>query len=128
MNFYGVGIDVVNILRFKSIINKNNTFKQRIFSNVEINYCQKKKNNISCFAMRYAAKEAFSKALGTGISKGILFKDIEIKNDKLGKPDISIKGKSKIIVNKILKKKKYKSFISLSDDKPCAVAVVIILT
>ena len=43
MNFYGVGIDVVNILRFKSIINKNNTFKQRIFSNVEINYCQKKK-------------------------------------------------------------------------------------
>ena len=78
--------------------------------------------------MRYAAKEAFSKAIGTGISKGILFKDIEIKNDKLGKPDISIKGKSKIIVNKILKKKKYKSFISLSDDKPCAVAVVIILT
>ena len=44
MNFYGVGIDVVNILRFKSIINKNNTFKQRIFSNVEINYCQKRKN------------------------------------------------------------------------------------
>ena len=56
MNIYGVGIDVVNILRFESILNKNNTFKQRIFSKGEINYCQKKKIKTACFAMRFAAK------------------------------------------------------------------------
>lgn len=126
MSIYGVGIDIVNIIRFKSILNKNNIFKQRIFSKSEINYCQKKKNKISCLAMRYAAKEAFSKALGTGISNGISFKEIEVKNNKIGKPNINIKGKSKLIVKKILKKNSFKSFVSLSDDKPCAIAIVVI--
>ena len=126
MSIYGVGIDIVNIIRFKSILNKNNIFKQRIFSKGEINYCQKKKNKISCLAMRYAAKEAFSKALGTGITNGISFKEIEVKNNKIGKPNINIKGKSKLIVKKILKKNSFKSFVSLSDDKPCAIAIVVI--
>ena len=76
--------------------------------------------------MRYAAKEAFSKALGTGISNGISFKEIEVKNNKIGKPNINIKGKSKLIVKKILKKNSFKSFVSLSDDKPCAIAIVVI--
>ena len=68
------------------------TFKSRIFSKDEILYCDKKKNPTPFYAKRYAAKEALSKALGTGIRKGINFNDIEILNDHFGKPSIKLKG------------------------------------
>ena len=83
MKLYGVGIDTVNILRFKNILNKNKNFKKRIFNQKELKYCKKKrKTQIDCLAKRFAAKEAFSKSLGTGFSKGLTFNEVLIENDK----------------------------------------------
>ena len=87
---------------------------------------KKKKDKINCYGKRFAAKEAFSKALGTGISKGLNFKEIEIFNNKLGKPYIKVKGKSLLVVYKIIKKKKFNTLVSLSDQKPFSMASVII--
>ena len=123
---FGIGTDVVNHTRFKNIFKKKNLFKKRIFSKNEIIYCTKKKDSIASFAKRFAAKEAFSKALGTGIAKGLNFNEIEVKNNHQGKPEIIVKGKSLEIVKKILKKKKFKVFLSLSDDIPFIVATALI--
>ncbi|NCU50680.1 MAG: holo-[acyl-carrier-protein] synthase, partial [Candidatus Fonsibacter lacus] len=88
---------------------------------------EKKKSrlkNIETIAKRFAAKEAISKAIGHGFSKGIHFKNIEIYNDKNGRPYANVNGKAKIILNKI--SKKHNIFLSLSDDKPWAVATALI--
>ena len=79
----------------------SNPKKNSIFSKREITYCEKKKNSSAFYAKRFAAKEALSKALGTGIRKNIKFKNIEISNDSYGKPFILLKG----AVNDYLKKK-----------------------
>jgi holo-[acyl-carrier protein] synthase len=127
MKIFGIGTDIVNIQRMKKILNnKSNNFKKRIFSKNEINYCEKKKNSFSYFAKRFAAKEAFSKALGTGIRKGINFKDIEIFNDDFGKPSIKLKGFTAIFLKKKIKKKKYTIYLSLSDEQTFAQATVIV--
>ena len=79
-----------------------------------------------CYAKRYAAKEAFVKALGTGFRYGINFKNIEIKNDKLGKPFVNL---NKVLINRIKKKykvKKFNIFLSISDENKYAIANVII--
>ena len=127
MNIFGIGTDIVNIKRMKKSLSRNgNYFKKRIFSKNEITYCERKKNPSTFYAKRFAAKEAFSKSLGTGIAKGLNFKEIIIKNDNLGKPNLNITGKSLITVKKILKRDKFKVFLSVSDDKPFAIATVII--
>ena len=125
MKIFGIGADIVNINRIKkSLINK--VFIKRIFNSVEINKCKNHINRANCFAKRFAAKEAFSKALGTGISNGINFNEIIVSNIKSGKPDIKLLGKTKKIVNKVIKKNKFNIFLSLSDDKPFALATVVI--
>lgn len=86
----------------------------------------KKKNPSSFYAKRFAAKEALSKALGTGIRKGVNFKDIEILNDNLGKPSIQLKGSTANFIKKKIKNKKYSIYLSLSDDVPWAQATVIV--
>ena len=87
MKIFGLGTDIVNIKRMNKALRKNkSSLKSRIFSKNEILYCEKKNNSASFYAKRYAAKEAFSKALGTGIRKGINFKDIEVLNNNFGKP------------------------------------------
>jgi len=126
MNILGLGVDIVNINRIRSIIKKNKRFKEKIFSKKEIFICNKKKESTSCFAKRFAAKEAFSKSLGTGIAKGLSFNEIEVKNDKSGKPNLNITGKSLITVKKILKRNNFNVFLTISDDKPFAIATVII--
>ncbi len=128
MKIYGSGTDIIRIERVKKTIKENKSFKNRIYSKSEIKSCEKRKNNYSCYASRFAAKEAFSKSLGTGISKGLSFKEIEIKNDKYGKPFIKVSGNSLKTVYKIIKRKKFKTFLSISDDKPFAVAFVILTT
>lgn len=128
MNIIGVGTDIVNISRLKLIIKKNSSFKKRIFSKKEISYCEKKKLKIACFAKRFAAKEAFSKALGSGITKGIKFNEIEVINDKMGKPNMNIYGSSLKIISKLLKKKNFNIYLTLSDDNPFATATVILTT
>ena len=127
MKIFGLGTDIVNIKRLEKVLKKNNnTFKTRIFSKSEILYCDKKSNPFPYYAKRYAAKEALSKALGTGIRKGVNFKDIEISNNNHGKPSIKLKGETAIFLKKKIKKKKYSIYLSLSDDLPWAQATVII--
>ena len=79
MKIFGIGTDIVNIKRMEKSLKRHGTkFKKRVFSEKEINYCEKKKNSGAFYAKRFAAKEAFSKALGTGIRKDISLKNIEI--------------------------------------------------
>ena len=125
MKVFGIGTDIVNINRIKKSI-KNKNFINRLFNEKEIKRCNKQNNKVNCFAKRFAAKEAFSKALGTGISKGLSFKEITVYNIKTGKPKIRLSGKTKKLVNKIIKKKNINIFLSLSDDKPFAVATIVI--
>ena len=124
MKIYGIGTDIVEIDRINKLI-KNKNLLKRLFDPQEIIKCLKVKNSSNCFAKRFAAKEAFSKALGTGISKGLNFKDIEITNNKKGKPILNVNGESKKIIKKLIKKK-FKTFVSLSDEKSHAIASVII--
>ena len=125
MKIYGIGTDVVNINRIKKSI-RNKDFISRLFNNNEISKCNGQINKANCYAKRFAAKEAFSKAIGIGISRGINFDEIIVYNIKSGKPGIKLLGNTKKIVNKILNKKKINIFLSLSDDKPFAVATVVI--
>ena len=125
MSIFGIGTDIVSVDRIKNSL-KNKKFIGRIFNEKEILKCKKNNNSINCYAKRFAAKEAFSKALGTGISNGINFNEIVVLNKKSGKPYISIIGQTKKIFNKKFKKKKSKISLSLSDEKKYAVAFVTI--
>ncbi len=125
MNIFGIGTDIVSVDRIKNSL-KNKKFIKRIFNEKEIFKCKKVNNSNNCFAKRFAAKEAFSKALGTGISKGIIFNEIVILNKKSGKPYINIIGKTKKTLSKKFKGKKSKVSLSLSDEKKYAVAFVTI--
>ena len=125
MRIFGIGTDIVKISRFKKLINKK-SFLQRLFDSNEINKCKRIKNSANCFAKRFAAKEAFTKALGTGVSRGINFNEIIISNEKNGKPLIKVIKKTKEIVKKVIKKRRYKISLSLSDEDNYAVAFVTI--
>ena len=125
MKIFGIGTDIVKISRMKKSL-KNKSFLSRIFSKEEVVKCKKNINHASCFAKRFAAKEAFSKALGTGFSKGISFNEIVVLNEKNGKPFIKLLNKTKKIVTIELKKKRYKILLSIADEKNYAVAFVTI--
>ena len=125
MKIFGVGTDIVKVSRVKRSL-KNKLFLSRVFNNKEITKCKRNLNYSNCFAKRFAAKEAFSKALGTGISEGINFNEIIILNEKNGKPIIRLLNKTKKIVEKKIKKKRYKISLSIADEKNYAVAFVAI--
>tara|TARA_B100000575_G_C23104030_1_gene637150 strand:- start:1284 stop:1664 length:381 start_codon:yes stop_codon:yes gene_type:complete len=124
MRIYGIGTDIVKVKRLKQSVKKKN-FISKLFNQHEINKCKKTRNYLHCYAKRFAAKEAFSKALGTGISKGINFREIIVLNDKNGKPYIILEGLTKNNVKKKLKGK-YKISLSLTDEDNYAVAFVTI--
>ena len=125
MNIFGIGTDIVSVERIKKSL-KNKNFINRVFNEKEILKCKKINNSTNCYAKRFAAKEAFSKALGTGISNGINFNEIVILNKKSGKPYINIIGQTKKILKRKFKKKKSTISLSLSDEKQYAVAFVTI--
>ncbi len=125
MIIYGIGTDIVSIKRIKSSLKKKN-FIKRIYHEQEVLKCKRAVNKHNCYAKRFAAKEAFSKALGTGISKGINFNEIIVLNNKSGKPYINLKGKTKKKIKNIFKQKKTKISLSLSDEMDYAVAFVTI--
>ena len=101
MKIFGIGTDIVNIKRMNRALKKRGSgFKNKIFSKKEVYYCERKKNPAAFYAKRFAAKEAFSKALGTGIRKGVNLKNIEISNNVHGKPFIILKGNLVNLVKK----------------------------
>ena len=125
MSIIGIGVDIVNNNRLKKLIN-NKKFIERMFSFAEQKSSLKFKNKLNFFSKRFAAKEAFSKATGFGISKNLNFKDIEIKNNKKGKPSINLSKTTILYLNKKLKVSSFKTNLSLSDEKNYSIAYVII--
>lgn len=112
----GIGIDIIEIDRIKEAIeNYGDKFLKRVFTARELSYCRNRRAlKLPELAVRFAAKEAYAKALGTGL-KGIRWKEIEIVNNNKGKPHISLKGKIQ-----------HKIHVSLSHSRDSAVASVFI--
>ena len=127
MAILGTGIDIVENYRLKKILlKKKSNFKKRIFTINEVAYCEKKTNSINCYSKRFAAKEAFAKALGIGFRTNINFKDIEVVNNTYGKPYISINKKIANKIKTLFKVKKFNILLSISDEKKYSIASVII--
>ena len=125
MKILGIGVDIINNKRIKSSIRKKN-FIKRIYSHNEIRFSKKIEQKTNYFAKRYAAKEAFSKALGTGFRNNLNFKDIEILNDKIGKPYYLKSKKITNIISKKFKTKRYNLFLSITDEKDYSIAFTIL--
>ncbi len=88
-----IGVDIIEIDRVQQIIEEfGEVFLKKVYSDAEISYCNSNAKPPQHFAARFAAKEAIAKALGTGFNKELLLKDIEIRNDKNGKPVVYFKG------------------------------------
>ena len=124
MKVLGIGVDIVENSRFKKIIEKKSLLS-RVFSDSEIIESKKKSNKASFFAKRFAAKEAFSKSLGTGFRNNLNFKDIIVKNDKSGMPFFYISKKISSIIKKKFKTKNFNFILSISDEKNYSIAFVI---
>ena len=123
----GNGIDIIDINRIRRVIDRyGNKFKKRCFSISEIERSEKRLNSVESYAKRYAAKEACAKALGTGLARGVFWKDIEITNNKYGKPFIKLHGKARIIFKNMNKTSNTQIEVSLSDEKKYAIANVTI--
>ncbi len=123
---YGIGIDIIDINRIKSVLNKyGDKFKYKCFHQNEISLSNSKLKSAQSFAKRYAAKEACAKALGTGLARGVFWKDIEVINDKYGKPFIRLHNNALNFLNKKINKNA-KIELSLSDEINFAIANVII--
>jgi holo-[acyl-carrier protein] synthase len=119
----GVGIDIIEIERIEDKIGKANGFKELVFSETEIAYCESKTHKYEHYAARFAAKEAFFKALGTGWLKDTAFNEVEIVNNSLGKPQIRLLG----LTDKAIKALNITNIsVSLTHIKTTASAVVII--
>jgi len=119
----GLGTDLTEVERIAEKINKRSGFREMVFSKTEIAYCESKTNKFEHYAARFAAKEAFFKALGAGWLEGTHFNEVEITNDESGKPALVLLGETKKTlsawgISKIL--------VSLSHLKTIASAVVII--
>lgn len=126
----GIGNDIVDIRRIDNLLKKfNDKFKNKIFTAREIEFCEKfcdQNRIISYFAKRFAAKEAFAKACGFGIGEFINFTDLEIVNDKYGKPLIRVLNNKKQIISDQLACKNFVAHLALSDEKCYAMSTVII--
>ena len=127
MKILGIGVDIIQNKRIKDSI-KNHKFKDRIYSANEIKLSSFSKNKIGYFSKRFAAKEAFAKALGTGFRNNLNFKDIEVMNDKFGKPYYSKNEKIKKMIQKNFNVKNFDCFLSISDEKDYSAAFTIIQT
>ncbi|MDA8569584.1 holo-ACP synthase [Candidatus Pelagibacter bacterium] len=124
MQILGIGVDIVEKNRIKKSLT-NKLFIKRIFTNSEILLAKNKKNKISFYSNRFAAKEAFSKSIGTGFRENLNFSDLSIKNDKLGKPIFVITDKIKKLIKKKFKISKFDFLLSISDEKKYSIAYVI---
>ena len=125
MKILGIGVDLIKNQRIKRLIKKND-FIKRTFSKNEIDHFKKYRNNDNYYSKRFAAKESFSKAFGTGIRNDLNFKDIEILNNRLGKPYFLKNKKIDRLIYQRFKTKKYNLFLSISDEKDYSIAFTII--
>ncbi len=127
MRILGIGVDLIKNKRISLLIN-DSKFIKRTFGINEIRNSEKYKNKINFFSKRFAAKESFAKALGTGFRNNMNFKDIEILNDEIGKPYYFKSKKIDKIILKKFKIKSYNLFLSISDEKDYSIAFTILQT
>jgi holo-[acyl-carrier protein] synthase len=121
------GIDIIDIRRIKKTIDKYNfRFKNKCFHPAEISKSESRLKSVESYSKRYAAKEACAKALGTGLARGVFWKDIEVYNDKFGKPKIKLHNNALKFFKKITNSNNCSIQVSLSDEKKYAIANVII--
>ena len=121
------GIDIIDIRRIKGTIDKfGDKFKKRCFSHNEIIRSENTIKSSESYAKRYAAKEACAKALGTGLARGVFWKDIEVFNDRYGKPKIKLHNKALKFLKKINKELNCTIELSLTAEANYAIANVII--
>lgn len=120
----GTGIDIVKMIRINDTIERfGDRFIKRVFTEGEAAYCERKRISHQHYATRFAAKEAFLKALGTGLSKGIGWKDVEVVREKGKRPTIAVHGKAREI---FIEKKVKNVFLSLTHEGDYGVAEVIL--
>ena len=127
MKILGIGVDMVEKKRIKKSI-KNPLFKKRVYTKNELKQSDVVNNKVGYFSKRFAAKEAFSKALGTGFRMNLNFKDVEVINNKMGNPYYVKNKKITKIIQKNFKIKNFKCFLSISDEKNYSTAFAIIQT
>ena len=125
MKTIGIGVDIVENKRIKSAI-KNKKFITRTFSKDEIYNLKNITSKISYLSKRFAAKEALAKAIGTGFRDKLNFRDIQILNNKLGKPYYIVNSKLKKVIKKKMKVNKFNLFLSIADEKEYSIAFAII--
>ena len=120
----GLGTDLIETRRVEQSIDRfGDRFLERIFSPLEIAYCKRKKNAAESFAARFAAKEAGAKALGTGISRGVTWKDFEVKRETSGRPSLHLSGRAAELAVAIGVKRIH---LSLTHSRDLAMAVVVV--
>ncbi len=123
----GLGSDLIDIRRIEKTLSRfGKKFKKRVFTDKEINKCDKRKESAACYAKRFAAKEAAAKALGTGFRKGVYWRDLEVSNLVSGKPTIIFHGNSEIHLQKISNGEKTVINLTITDEYPYAQAIVTI--
>ncbi len=126
MAIYGVGIDLVQRARIEKILERwGNRFMERVFTVIERETCCRRKNPAPCFSMRFAAKEAFVKALGLGMRAPLSWLDVEVRTTEMGKPEIHLSRK----VQEFCESRGIRAWhVSLTDDGEYGAAVVILET
>jgi len=121
---FGIGVDIVEIARFERFLKEgNDSLFQRLFSAGEVAYCGAKKRAAQHYALRFGAKEAFLKALGTGLRDGLSWQDLEVVNDPQGKPELRLTGRA---LELFRQHGLTSCFLSLSHDAGAAVAMVVL--
>jgi holo-[acyl-carrier protein] synthase len=119
----GLGTDLIETRRVQESIDRfGERFVERIFTAGEIAYCTRKKNAAESFAARFAAKEAGAKALGTGISRGVSWKEFEVKREASGRPSLHLSGRAQELAEAMGVKRIQ---LSLTHTRDLAMAVVV---
>jgi holo-[acyl-carrier protein] synthase len=119
----GLGTDLIETKRLQESIDRFGArFLERIFTAGEIEYCQRKKNSAESFAARFAAKEAGAKALGTGISRGVSWKEFEVRREASGRPTLHVSGRARELAEAMGVRRMQ---LSLTHSREFAMAVVV---
>ena len=125
MRILGIGVDIIENKRIRSLL-KNKKFLLRTFSKNEIKFSKNISNKTNFFAKRFSAKEAFAKSLGTGFRYDLEMKDIEILNNKEGRPYYKKSKKINDVVYRRFKIRNYNLFLSISDEKDYSIAFTLL--
>jgi len=125
MSITGIGSDIVKVSRIAELIEKSGErFLQRIYTPAEIDYARHQARPALHFAARFAAKEAFAKALGTGFRDGLQWHDIEVTNNQLGRPGLNLSGRARELCRGL----GAEAWLSLTHEQEFALAFVVLET